>query len=236
MEIHTMATQNGADDLAMLLSTDWFFGAWGMLGLSGTSTDRLAIRDGCRLIVNGLLAESDSYWDADFSPARLKKTALQLAGLFGSPNSDDHDHRTITNLTYGTNDFGDSGLDASLITSLIWLLISEYRTNEEMQASISRSAFDSIDDATNKLDAEELIVQLGNARSTEWDERLSRATPDNPTHLIDVAREMSRRIEAFPRLWNHLRELLSEHEFASLCAWLNRSSQQLAGKDVLALR
>lgn len=231
-----MTTQNRADDLAMLLSTDWFFGAWGVLGLSSTSTDRLAIREGCRRIVSGVLAECDSYWDADFSPARLEKTALQLIGLFGSLSLDDHDHRIITKLTYGTSDLGDLGLDASLITNLIWSLVSEYRTNEEMQTAISKSAFDRIEETASTLDVEEFIVQLGGAQSTEWDERLRLATPDNPTHLIDVAREMSRRIDAFPKLWNHLRELLSEQEFASLCAWLSLSSQRLAGKDALGLR
>jgi hypothetical protein len=232
-----MTTQNRADDLAMLLSTDWFFGAWGMLGLSSTSKDRLAIRAGCRLIVNDVLAECDDYWEADFSPARLEKTAQHLIGLFSSADVDNHDQETIKKLTYGTSSVDGLTPQASLVFNLIWLLISEYRLNEEMRAAVSESAFEHIEAAAiSASDSEDLIVRLGSVQSTEWDERLKRATTDNPNHLIDVAREMSRQIDAFPKLWNHLRERLSEREFASLCVWLSQSSQLLAGKDVLGSR
>ncbi|KAL0630430.1 hypothetical protein Q9L58_010723 [Maublancomyces gigas] len=158
-----------------------------------------------------------------------------LFHLFDSTGSGNTDRRLIEKLTYGSADVGAPRLDESLITNLIWLLIAEYRTDEEMQAAIPNNAFDRIEETANMQDSEEFIIQLGNGQSTEWDAALKRATPDTPNHLIDVARELSRQVDAFPKLWSRLCEILSEQEFASFTAWLNLSSQRLTGKNAVDL-
>jgi hypothetical protein len=67
-----------ADKLAMLLSTDWFFNYWSMIGLIAEDGQRASIQLACRDVVKKMMSGADVYWNVSFSPDRLARTKSDL--------------------------------------------------------------------------------------------------------------------------------------------------------------
>jgi len=67
-----------ADKLVMLLSTDWFFNYWSMIGLIAEDGQRASIQLACRNVVKKMMSGADVYWNVSFSPDRLARTKSDL--------------------------------------------------------------------------------------------------------------------------------------------------------------
>src|SRR6267142_2238588 len=63
------------DIIVMLLSSDWFFEKWSLLGLDAELNDKRRLQELCRRIVGQILANAKKYWSADFSEERKSVTS-----------------------------------------------------------------------------------------------------------------------------------------------------------------
>src|SRR5215470_15905210 len=69
------------DIVLMLLSTDWFYDHWDMIGLDIDQSKRRLFHTGCRDIVKEIMSGETDYWQTDFSEIRLSKTQEALTAL-----------------------------------------------------------------------------------------------------------------------------------------------------------
>jgi hypothetical protein len=83
----------------MLLSTDWFFNYWPVLGISVPVDQKLPFMNGCRPIVEKMLivhgARVDEYWLTNFSDERIAGTRQEICDLLDAYRIDSQNAEVI---------------------------------------------------------------------------------------------------------------------------------------------
>src|SRR3954452_1499624 len=69
------------DNVAMLLSSDWFFPYWSSIGIFTEDKRKSVLREGCREIVRQIIGDATQYWHINFSVARVNETRAMLDAL-----------------------------------------------------------------------------------------------------------------------------------------------------------
>src|SRR5580698_2995681 len=69
------------DKLVMLLSSDWFFPYWDLIGIFTNKKRKSLLSEGCREIVRQIMSTATQYWHTNFSEARVKETRAMLDAL-----------------------------------------------------------------------------------------------------------------------------------------------------------
>ena len=62
------------DHLVMLLSADWFFPYWDLIGIFTKDKRKSLLREGCREIVRQIMSTATQYYGTNFSVARVKES------------------------------------------------------------------------------------------------------------------------------------------------------------------
>jgi hypothetical protein len=85
-----MKTEINKDYLLMILSSDWFYDFWWLVGIVGSETEKKLLQSGLRPIVEQIISGAKEYWLTDFSTERKNKTDLLMDSLikeFSSSNA-----------------------------------------------------------------------------------------------------------------------------------------------------
>jgi hypothetical protein len=81
--------RNLTDYLIMLLSTDWFLPYWAEIGIHiEDQSKRFRVQQGCRGILDQILAGSKNYYERQDSPDRKRETASEILTLLRDCNAE----------------------------------------------------------------------------------------------------------------------------------------------------
>jgi hypothetical protein len=115
------------DKLVMLLSADWFFPYWDLIGIFTKDKRKSLLREGCREIVRQIMSNATQYWHTNFSEARVKDTRAILDALLKRCELEEVTVNRITGLI--------SREDSPVDEGTRWLLVS--MTEQLLDGSIT---------------------------------------------------------------------------------------------------
>jgi hypothetical protein len=218
-----------ADNLSMLMSSDWFMDAWELCGLHPSSVSRSLIQKKCRLIVEKIVGGCSTYWDAEFSERRGAETKNQLIQVLDAAHLARSDMAICERYLDGKDDIEGELVHPSLVPTLFSLFVSEHRRGEGLPGQFRRDSVMRIEEALEAVNSEQPIVEAGSNISSKWDRWLGSLTPDIPSFTVDVARELAQYAGPHTRLAAALKVVLTAEELSQLDRWLQASAEELAG-------
>lgn len=221
-----------ADNLSFLLSTDWFLPAWNLCGLQATSRARLEAQKQCRGIVELLVRNCETYWDAEFSESRGEQTKDDVIRALNAAKLGQSDLLIFEKYLNDTDSAEESVAEDSLVSSLFSLLVHEAGEGNIESGLLSASTIQVVQRALAGQESEFVFFEVWRKSSSKWDAYLSQLTPDLPSFTVDTARELSRRAGGVEKMTSKLRTELSEEEFIRLVGWLRKAALELADKDL----
>ena len=166
-----------ADQLAMLLSTDWFLPHWRLIGIDAGSND-IAFQQRCRGIVRNLIGEASEYYHISFTETRLATTRMALVRAAAACVPTAGTERIEQICT------PDPYRDEKHKTA--WVLLDvvgpEMLQDQDLEPTI-RTALNGAKQWF-KFDSELLNRQCVES-PTDWDSYIRRLTPEQPSALFD---------------------------------------------------
>lgn len=168
-----------ADQLAMLLSTDWFLPHWALLGIDAGS-NAIALQQACRHIVRDLIGQASDYYLISFTDKRIAATrdALVRAAVECSlPTAG----ATRIEQICTPKPYRDEQQKTAWV--LFDVVGPELLHDQQLEPSI-RTALIGVQHWF-KFDPELLERQCLESR-TQWDSYIRLLTPEQPSTLCDV--------------------------------------------------
>jgi len=86
------------DKVVMLLSADWFFPHWHLIGIFTNDKKKSVLREGCREVVRQIMSSATQYWQTNFSVARVTETRSMLDALLKRCDLEEATANRITGL------------------------------------------------------------------------------------------------------------------------------------------
>jgi hypothetical protein len=191
--------ERAIDKIIMLLSTDWFFDQWLVVGLDIDEEIRRTIQVGCRRIVIEMIGTARDYWHASFSEERVSNTRMMFDKLLAQSEAKFTAISSINALIApANNQTVDSGTQWALLhlTELIISGSSE-ANNVELEPRLKRN----LSVMWREWEWVETDCEGASVNSaSEWDKKVRDLTPDLPSRLCDyLSQEIigSRKFEIF---------------------------------------
>src|SRR6516225_6613441 len=91
--------KNKLDKVIMLLSTDWFFSEWPIIGIVIDDKKKKVLQHGCREIVRKMVSGATEYWLISFSAKRTQETLSQFELLLKTSKVEGAAFKRISALT-----------------------------------------------------------------------------------------------------------------------------------------
>jgi hypothetical protein len=209
-----------ADQVVMLLSSDWFAPYWRAMELRVSPDYQRALQMECREEVERLLGGEDSYWRVSFAPERVRATRSMIASALGryAPGSDFN--KAVTNLIqYELEPHEAAFHEASTLRVLNWELLDEGAEPSGRRA-LDPGVLAKVRDILDEIDGREVKYDRWALDSiTAWDMRLRSLTPERPTLLAGfLSDEIFTRLEALGFL-RRVRTRMAPAEIAALIDW-----------------
>lgn len=214
------------DQLAMLLSTDWFLGQRTLLCPKSDESAQVVMQQKCRAIVEYLLDGASDYWQVSFKDARLRDTSdsfFTAAVESGLHDADIELLRVIANQSDSTEKEADN---ISLLGNLTQLLISESSSEviidipEELIARIAPFFL------ANNV-SRSVLVSLCLGSTSVWDRNIREKTTDIPDMLGDFLLTLYKQTYHFVEFWRKVVENTSSDERTQLLEWYRRAANEL---------
>ncbi len=211
----------------MLLSSDWFFEKWSLLGLDAELNGKRRLQELCRLIVGQILANAKKYWSADFSEERESVTSRMFFDSVACRGLGDSFTSRIRELvSIESRSESDRNFD------LLFCIITEALIARRPQAvplsvieSVARKWRILVSDELDSLDA------LAEGSQTPWDAHLRSLTPDLPTHLPDWVFTICRQTADCQKFWNSLLNSLPSADRTTLIEWYGAEAREITGEE-----
>lgn len=217
-----------ADNLSMLLSSDWFTSVWNLCGLQSSEAVRLRVQKGCRSIVESIVDGCATYWESEFSEARGLRTEADLAAVLKRAGMIRDDLATCQRYMDSVDESPEPTANLALVETLCALFVSEHKQGEGIPGRFSQNAVACIETALDEMSSERLLVVAGSHATTKWDLWLRQLTPDLPSFTVDTARNLARHAGSHAKLLAALRSGLTADELGQLGDWLSRTAAELA--------
>lgn len=185
------------DKIVMLLSTDWFFPYWKLIGIE--IPKKLEFQVGCRDIVRGFVKQATSYYNIDFSEERFESTRDAFRKLSARAGFEGSDKEPPWELELGTFD------DRHQLETTAWLFNTARKTllaDGDLEKE-TREALQEVGKADSNMPN---FGDLCSESQSEWDAYIRSLTPELPNTLADWV-EVS--LIASMELWQVLRHLNS---------------------------
>jgi len=195
-----------ADELIMLLSTDWFFDQWLTIGIEIDEHKRRMIQIGCREIVRQIISTANDYWRVSFSDDRLENTRNMFTNLLRKSEASSSVISKISALASGSEIHSiDSSTKWALLhfTELIAL-----DSSETEKISLAPETKAKITAVWYKWE----IVDCENSSTkpiSEWDRYVRDLTPDLPSRLCEYLRQDLLGKMKFEFLWEFVHRSLT---------------------------
>ena len=215
------------DHLVMLLSVDWFFPYWHLIGIFTTDKRKSLLRDGCREVVHQIMSTETQYYEANFSAARVTKSRAMLDALLKRCDLEKTNVNRILAIISTDGSPGDEGTR--------WLIVR--MTEQLLDASVTEPLDNAITEGLRRMRDErrdlgeiDFIECCLNSKST-WDQYLRNATPDQPTMLADYLSAIVSDSE-FELLWGFISVNLTVKQRHELLSWYRSRGQSLTGEPL----
>ncbi len=219
------------DKLIMLLSADWFFPYWGVIGIFGEPDQRAAIKSGCREIVQQITSGVTEYWSANFSVDRLNNTRELFSSLLQRSKLPQVTLKRLRSLISREEPGVDEGTQ--------WLLVSMTQDLLRESASSSGSGvgtevLEALRGGLQQWQNTEIGIDLKQrciASDSNWDRYLRSLTPDLPAMLADYVWAMASE-SRFDVLWGYISVQLTTQQRQQLIEWFRSQAQVLTGEPL----
>lgn len=219
------------DQLVMLLSSDWFFSKWHLLGLGSPPVAREALQQSCRALTVEFLDGEVDYWMISFDPERIRRTQANFFAAAVRSKLSESDVDVLQRIANRTEDEENGHHDASLLVSLTLLLATSGA--EAADEFLDKSVISRVRSTsrTFEFDMESMAPEWLCSR-TEWDMRLREMTNDLPEFLADFAQDIITSSTKFHVFWKAVIEKLDTSQKASLVAWYQATALKLVGQHI----
>jgi len=215
------------DKVVMLLSADWFFPHWHLIGIFTNDKKKSLFREGCREIVRQIMSTATQYWRTNFSVARVKESRAMLDALLKRCDLEEMTARRITGLI--------SREDSPVDDGTRWLIVcmTEQLLNGSVAAPPDIAIIEGLRRASgewqnlDEIDFEGLC--LNSVRM--WDRYLRDATPDLPAMLADYVSAIASDSK-FELLWGFINANLTAKQRHELLSWYRSAGQSLTGEPL----
>ncbi len=217
------------DDIAMLLSTDWFFKRWGLWDLKSNNLANKSMQQMCRSIVLDLLDGESNYREVSHTEIRVRRTYEKFFIATSDCKLLESD---VEFLRQVANETSDESKDLEFVTYLeilTQMIISDQESS--VGSGISASLISKIAPFFEDDLSDEIIVLCENPR-TEWDRKISKATSDLPARLGDFALSVRKQRIHFAQFWSKIRAVTTMEERKLICNWYEELGLQIIGIDI----
>lgn len=219
------------DQLAMLLSTDWFLGQSALFGMKSDVPAREAMKEKCRDVVLRLFDGESDYWLVSFEDARIRNTYDRFfsAAVESKLHTSDIEFlRQIADQTQSEMKEADNTL---LLKSLTQLLVSD--SSSEVVKNLSSEVVATIASTFAAASINEMdFVSVCLGSNTDWDKKIRGMTPGLPEYLADFASDICERMLHFVQFWRQLNEKISSDERAQLLGWYSDTALELTKRSL----
>ena len=212
------------DKLVMLLSTDWFFPYWRMIGILADDRRKSLLREGCREIVRQIMSSATQYWETNFSESRVRETRAMLDTLLERSDLDEVNLNRIIGIASG----GSSPID----DGTRWLIVgmTEQLLNGYVTAPVDITIAEGLRRVRDEwITLDEIDFKKCSLNSvSKWDQYLRHATPDLPdmlAHHVSAIASDSR----FDLLWGFINVNFTAKQRYELISWYRTTGQSLTG-------
>ena len=215
------------DIIVMLLSSDWFFEKWSLLGLDAELNDKRRLQESCRRIVGQILANAKKYWSADFSEERESETSRMFFDAVASSSLRDSFASRVRELASL-----DGRRESDRTFNLLLSMITEALIARRPQ-SVPPSVIESVARKWRILVSDELdsLHTLAEGSQTPWDAHLRGLTPDLPTRLPDWVFTTCGQTSDCQKFWNSLADSLSSADRTTLIDWYAAEAREITGEE-----
>ncbi|WP_211443569.1 hypothetical protein [Collimonas humicola] len=217
------------DKIAMLLSTDWFFGKWHLWGLQSAEDVRRSMQQRCRSIVLDLLAGESDYWEVSFTEERLRRTFDDFFVAATESKMLGKDIDFLRQVASETVLESQEMSDISLLEILTQMLVSDL--DSASKSGMPRELISKIAMFFEDLSVSGVISECENPKS-DWDKKIRDATADMPTRLGDFLLAVREQRHHFIQFWERLVATTSREERNQLRIWYNNAAFDLFGSQV----
>jgi hypothetical protein len=215
------------DKLVMLLSADWFFPYWELIGIFTKDKRKPLLREGCREIVRQIMSTATQYYRRNYSEARVKESRAMLDALLKRCDLEEVSVNRIIGIISSEGSPIDDGTR--------WLIVrmTEQLLNGSVPAPLDIAITEGLrrvrDERINpdEIDFKKCCL---NSAST-WDQYLRNATPDQPTMLADYVSEIASNSE-FELLWGFINVNFTAKQRHELLSWYRSAGQSLTGEPL----
>ena len=215
------------DHLVMLLSADWFFPYWDLIGIFTKDKRKSLLREGCREIVRQIMPTATQYYGTNFSVARVKESRAMLDALLKRCDLEEVSVNRIIGIISSEGSPVDEGTR--------WLIVC--MTEQLLDGSVTAppdiaitEGLRRVRDEWQNLDEIDFKGYCLNSAST-WDQYLRNATPDQPTMLADYVSAIASNSE-FELLWGFINVNLTAKQRHELLSWYRSRGQSLTGEPL----
>ena len=215
------------DNVVMLLSADWFFPHWHLIGIFANDRKKSLLREGCREIVRQIMGTSTQYYGTNFSVARVKETRAMLDSLIKRCDLE----QVSANRISGLISRGYSPIDDG--TRWLLVIMTEQLLDRSVDASIDTAITEGLRKEWNQLEnLDKIDFQASCLNSaSNWDRYLRNATPDQPTMLADQVFAVASDSK-FDLLWGFINMKLTFKQKPELLSWYRSRAQSLTGQPL----
>jgi hypothetical protein len=225
-------TSSTTDMLIMLLSTDWFFPHWPLIGIRVDPGVARTIQAGCRDLVRQFTSGAEEYWHVDFSDDRVHQTRSQFLKLLTQSEAPE----TVLALV---ESIAGSSAPSESAESAHWLvlMITEQLIREQLAPSLQPDARVKTiigvawQQAGRRIDVATDLKEECLQSDSDWDVFTRSLTPDSPwtlsVRLTSIGWD-----QWFEQFWKAARRQTGADEFTSVRGWYERVARHLTGEEV----
>jgi hypothetical protein len=215
------------DKVVMLLSSDWFFPHWHLIGIFTNDKKKSLFREGCREIVRQIIGSASQYWHTNFSVARVKETRAMLDSLVKRCDLEEVSANRINGLISRDDSPVDDG------TRWLIVMMTEQLLDRSVDTHLHSATTEGIREKWNQLqNLDDIDFQAFCLNSTStWDRYLRNATPDLPGMLADYVSAIASDSK-FDVLWGFINMRLTVKQRHELLSWYRSRGQSLTGQPL----
>jgi hypothetical protein len=224
------------DDFIMLLSTDWFFDHWTVIGVDVDETRRLCLKAGARAIVRAFMSGATEYWLVSFAGERIEETRSEFNALLQKCRADEATIDRIKKLTCQKPAVDLEVRIQGILHHLTATLVSGSSAQElpRIDPSLRQAVVDFWNrHVRSRHDIADIDfhVRCLNADSS-WDQYIRSLTPDLPDMLANSLTQAFIVVGDIELLWNFIHRELSREQREELFRWYRAAGTSITQGEV----
>lgn len=219
---------NKPDQLAMLLSTDWYLPFWSSAGVLVSDSAKICVQRACREVVAELIGSAAQYWLVDFSPTRVNETLNHLQASVERCKVASFARLRIVSLAKNEPAPSMDSATKWLINELTTALVAGTQSSDMLSKQIVRDLrglIESLKDEPHNFQSACLMSY------SEWDVHIRNLTPDLPSYLANYAAGIGD-TDKFSIIWSFINSEFRQDARVELFKWYKTAALSLTGSEL----